>query len=76
MQPAEKSAILIERKIIVGLIVVPLFSGFAAFMNIAGSPRFQDIRNLDVVRLIAVGACWGAAVTGLALLIGSKFRKG
>nr|MDQ2900075.1 hypothetical protein [Acidobacteriota bacterium] len=37
---------------------------------------FQDIRSLDVVRLIAIGACWGVAVAGLALLIGSKFRKG
>jgi uncharacterized membrane protein YphA (DoxX/SURF4 family) len=53
-----------------------LFSGFAAFMNILGNPRFQDIRSLDVVRLMAIGACWGVAVAGLALLIGSKFRKG
>jgi hypothetical protein len=49
--------------------------GFAAFMNILENPRFQDIRSLDVVRLIAIGACWGVAVAGLAMLIGSKFRK-
>ena len=75
MQPTGESTIQIRRKIIVGLIVLPLFSGFAAFMNILGNPRFQDIRSLDVVRLIAIGACWGVAVAGLAMLIGSKFRK-
>jgi len=53
-----------------------LFSGFAAFMNILGSPRFQDIRSIDVVRLMAIGACWGVAAAGLGLLIGAKFRKG
>ena len=76
MQPTRESTIQISRGIIMVLIVLPLFSGFAAFMNILGNPRFQDIRNLDVVRLIAIGACWGVAVAGIALLIGSKFRKG
>jgi len=76
MQTTLKSTIEVTRRIIVGLIVVLLFSGFAAFMNILRDPRFQDIRNLDVVRLIAIGACWGVAVAGLALLLGSKFRKG
>ena len=76
MQPTGESTIQVKRRIIVSLIVLPLFSGFAAFMNILGNPRFQDIRSLDVVRLIAIGACWGVAVAGLALLIGSKLRKG
>lgn len=76
MQPSGESTIQIRRRIIVGLIFLPLFLGFAAFMNILGDPRFQDIRSVDVVRLIAIGACWGVAVAGLALLIGSKFRAG
>jgi len=76
MQPTGEGMIQIKRRIIVVLIVFPLFSGFAAFMNILRDPRSQDIRNLDMVRLIAVGACWGVAVVGLALLLGSKFRKG
>ena len=76
MQPTGESTIQVKRRIIVVLIVLPLFSGFAAFMNLLGNPRFQEIRNLDVVRLIAIGACWGVAVAGLALLIGSRFRKG
>ena len=76
MQPTGESTIQIKRRIIVSLIVLPLFSGFAAFMNILGNPRFQEIRSIDVVRLIAIGACWGVAVAGLGLLIGSKLRKG
>jgi hypothetical protein len=76
MQPTGESTIQVRRRVIVVLILLPLFTGFAAFMNIVGDPRFQDIRSLDVVRLIAIGACWGVAVGGLALLIGSKFRKG
>ena len=45
-------------------------------MNILGNPQFQNIRTLDVVRLMAIGACWGVAVAGLALLIGSRSGKG
>jgi len=52
-----------------------MFMGFAAFMNIVGEPRFQNIRNVDVVRLIAIGACWGVSLVGLVVLIQSKFRK-
>jgi uncharacterized membrane protein YphA (DoxX/SURF4 family) len=76
MPPTGESTIQIKRRIIVILIILPLFSGFAAFTNIMGNPRFQDIRSIDVVRLMAIGACWGVAVAALALLIGSKSRKG
>ncbi len=76
METTGDSTIQVKRRIIIALIILPLFLGFAAFMNILRDPRSQDIRNLDMVRLIAVGACWGVAVVGLALLLGSKFRKG
>jgi hypothetical protein len=76
MQRTGESTIQIRRRVVVVLIPLPLFTGFAAFANIVGDPRSQDIRSLDVVRLIAIGACWGVAVAGLALLIESKFRKG
>ncbi len=74
METNGDSAIQVPRRVIVGLILLPLFFGSAAFMNIMSDPRFQDIRNLDVVRLIAIGACWGVAAAGLALLLRSKFR--
>jgi len=76
METPGDSTIQVRRRIIVGSIILPSFLGCAAFMNILGEPRFQNIRSLDVVRLIAIGACWGVAVAGLALLMGSKFRKG
>jgi hypothetical protein len=65
----------LKRRILVGQIVLPLFMGLLVFWNVTGDPRFQNIRNLDVVRLIAIGACWGVAAAGLAMLIRSKFPK-
>jgi hypothetical protein len=76
MRSTVESTIQVRRSVIISLIVLPLFSGFAAFINLVGSPQFQEIRNLDVMRLIAIGACWGAAFVGLVLLIGSRFRRG
>ncbi len=70
------STIQIGRGIVIALVILPFFSGFGAFMNILGDPQFQEIRRINVVRLIAIGACWGVSVVGLALLIKSKFRKG
>jgi hypothetical protein len=75
MQPTSERTIQIKRRVIVGQIALPLIFGFVAFMNVLGDPRSQGIRSLDMVRLIAVGACWGVAVAGLAMLIGSRSRK-
>jgi hypothetical protein len=54
---------------------VPLFvgmMGFGAFFNAMNSPSFAAIRAIDVVRLIAAGACWGVAFAGLVV----AFRGG
>jgi hypothetical protein len=54
---------------------VPLFAGmmgFGAFFNAVNSPSFAAIRAIDVVRLIAAGACWGVAFAGLVV----AFRGG
>ncbi len=75
MQPGGEKNIQVKRRVMVVLVLLPSFMGFAAFMNIQGDPRFQVIRNVDVVRLIAIGACWGVAAVGLAMLIRSRFRK-
>jgi len=71
----DEGSIQIKRRLIFVAIFLPMFMGLAAFMNIVGEPRFQNIRNVDVVRLIAVGMCWGVAVFGLVVLIRSKFRN-
>jgi hypothetical protein len=75
MQTTGDGTIQVKRKVVIGLTVLPLFFGFAALMNVLKDPHTQTIRSLDMVRLIAVGACWGVAVVGLALLIASKLRK-
>jgi hypothetical protein len=64
METPGDSTIQVRRRIIVVLIILPLFLGFAAFMNILREPRFQNICSLDVVRLIASGACWGTILPG------------
>jgi hypothetical protein len=57
------------------VVLVPLFvafMGFAALINAASSPSFATFRAIDVVRLIAGGMCFGAAlvlfIRGLRLL--------
>ena len=49
MPATGESTIQIKRRILVGLIILPLFLGFVAFLNILGNPQFQDIRSIDVV---------------------------
>jgi hypothetical protein len=52
-------------------VFVPLFIGFLGFAslnNAASSPRFASIRTVDMVQLLASGACFGAAITALLLL--------
>lgn len=54
---------------------VPLFIAFMgciAFYNEASSPRFAAIHAIDVIRLIAAGLCFGAAI---AALIGLLFFR-
>jgi uncharacterized membrane protein YphA (DoxX/SURF4 family) len=75
MPPNGERTIQVKRRVIISLVILPLLSGSVAFLNMLGSPQFREIRNVDVVRLIAIGACWGTAAVGLAMLIGSKFRK-
>jgi len=51
-------------------ILIPLFIAFlglAPLVNVASSPRFSAFRAIDIVRLIASGVCFGAALTALAI---------
>ena len=54
------------------MIFLPLFMGLPLLWNAIGDARFQNIRSLDMVRLMAMGACIGVAFSGLGLLIRSK----
>jgi hypothetical protein len=64
-----------NRRKFVPNLFVPLFTalmGFVAFFNMASSPRFATFHAVDVVRLIAAGMCFGAALVGLVMF----FRSG
>ena len=76
MQPTGKSTIQVPKRIIFSFIFLPLFVGFVMFTNMLGNPRFQDIRGIDVMRLILIGWCGGMAFAGFMMLIKSKLRKG
>ena len=39
-----------------------VFMGLIALSNAASKPSFDSLRGVDVVRLIAVGMCFGAAL--------------
>ena len=54
-------------------VFVPLFiasCGLAAFSNMASSSRFATFQTIDVVRLIASGVCFGAALAALLIFFG------
>ena len=59
-------------------ILLPVFlilMGTIAFSNAASKPSFDAIRAIDVVRLLGVGMCFGAAIVTLAMVFrgpGSK----
>ena len=43
--------------------------GVLNLVNMAGNPRFETIRAVDVVRLIGVGMCFGVALVGLIIIL-------
>jgi hypothetical protein len=56
-------------------VFVPLFiasMGLVAFSNVASSPRFVSFQSIDVVRLIASGMCFGAALAALLIFFGGS----
>ena len=71
---AKERTIQIRYRILLAMMFAPLFGGFAASINFLSRPAFQEIRNIDIFRLITIGFCFGVAFSGGALLIRSKFR--
>jgi hypothetical protein len=41
----------------------------AAYYRVTQSPQFESYRTLDVVQLLVSGACFGAALTGLIVML-------
>ena len=49
--------------------IIPLVIGLIGFSRVTQSPQFESYRTLDVVQLVASGACFGAALTGLIVML-------
>jgi hypothetical protein len=47
------------------LLIIPLLIGLLGFYRLAESPQFESYRTVDVIQLVATGACIGVALTGL-----------
>ena len=64
-----------DRRNVAPRVFIPLFiasMGLAAFTNVASSPRFANFQTVDVVRLIASGMCFGAALAALLIFFGGS----
>ena len=51
------------------VLIIPLFIGLLGFYRVTQSPQFESYRTLDVVQLLVSGACFGAALTGLIVML-------
>ena len=59
-----------SRKLLVSGVAVPLLIALSVLLNFAGKPGFATIRTVDVIRLIAVGMCFGVATVSLVAFFG------
>jgi di/tricarboxylate transporter len=58
-----------RRKVAPGIFipVFLIFMGIVALSNAASKPSFDAMRAVDVVRLVGVGMCFGAAIVTLVM---------
>ena len=49
--------------------IIPLMVGLAGFYRVTQSPSFELYRTVDIVQLLGSGACFGAAMVGVILLL-------
>ena len=59
-----------SRKLLVFRVAIPLLMALAVLLNFASKPGFAPIRTVDVIRLIAVGMCFGVATVSLVAFFG------
>jgi hypothetical protein len=59
-----------ERKVVpVVIFFTPLFLGLLGLYNVTRGPQFESYRTVDVIRLLASVACFGAGMGGLMLAL-------
>lgn len=49
--------------------IIPLLIGLLGFNRVMQSPQFESYRTMDVCQLLVSGACIGAALTGLMVIL-------
>ena len=49
--------------------IIPLYFGLLGFYRVTQSPQFESYRTVDVVQLLVSGAGFGAALTGLIVML-------
>ena len=57
--------------ILIGGVFAPVVVGFAGYMNLMSRPRFAAFHSVDVLQLLAIGACFGIALAALIIIIRS-----
>jgi hypothetical protein len=51
------------------VLIIPLFFGLIGFVRVTQSPQFESYRTMHVVQLLVSGACFGAVLTGLMVML-------
>ena len=51
------------------LFVIPLLIGLLGVYRVMEGPQIESYRTVDVVQLLGSGACFGAALTGLIVIL-------
>jgi hypothetical protein len=64
-----KDVIMPNRSIAISAIAVPLVIGLVGLATLMHEPRFATFRNVDIVRLLGVGMCFGVALFGIVSLL-------
>ena len=51
------------------MFIMPVFIGLLGLSNVMQSPQFESYRTMHVLQLVASGACLGAALTGVMVML-------
>ena len=57
------------RQLLLSSIFAPIFIGSVGLFHLTQQPRFQAFHNVDVLQLLALGMCFGVALSALISLL-------
>ena len=58
-----------DRKVPLGVPFIILFIGLIGLYRVMSSSQFESYRTVDVIQLVASGACFGAAFVALIAML-------